>query len=98
MLKHIVLTRRKPDVGRDPALETSLVARMAELGAMIPVFRTWQLSANKLKRPVCWHYVLESEVADSAALDEYLFHPLHQCLVADLKPYFEWAAVDYTVG
>ena len=40
--------------------------------------------------------MLESEVSDADALNAYLFHPLHQALVADLKPYFAWAAVDYT--
>ena len=48
-------------------------------------------------RPISWDYLLDSEVNDAAALDAYLFHPLHQALIADLKPYFEWAAVDYTV-
>lgn len=33
---------------------------------------------------------------DAAGLQGYLAHPLHQALVADLAPYFEWAAVDYT--
>ena len=40
--------------------------------------------------------MLESEVSGADALNAYLFHPLHQALVADLKPYFAWAAVDYT--
>jgi len=26
-----------------------------------------------------------------------LFRPWHQALIADLKPYFEWAAMDYTL-
>lgn len=30
-------------------------------------------------------------------LNDYLFHPLHQALIADLKHWFEWAAVDYTL-
>lgn len=42
-------------------------------------------------------YVLESSFESVEALNAYLFHPLHQALIADLKPYFEWAAVDYTV-
>ena len=54
--------------------------------------------ANELDRPIGWDYVLESAVDDAAALQEYLLHPLHQALIADLKPYFEWAAVDYTIG
>lgn len=37
------------------------------------------------------------EAGSVEALNTYLFHPLHQALIADLKPYFEWAAVDYTV-
>lgn len=97
MLRHIVLFRRKADVAKDPALEAALAERMLALGAQIEVIRAWVFRANELERPICWDYVLESEVDDTEALNTYLFHPLHQALVADLKPYFEWAAVDYTV-
>lgn len=97
MIRHIVLFRRKADAPADAAREASLVERMANLGAQIPVIRHWRVAANELVRPISWHYVLESEVDDAKALDEYLFHPLHQALVADLKTCFEWAAVDYTV-
>ncbi len=96
MMRHIVLFRRKPEVAKDEALERALAARMAALGKDIPAVKGWVFRANELQRPICWDYVLESEVADAQALNEYLFHPLHQALVADLKPYFEWAAVDYT--
>ncbi len=97
MMSHVVLFRRRPEVARDPEREAELVARMQALGADIPAIRAWRVAANELQRPISWHYVLESEVDDATALDAYLFHPLHQALVADLKPYFEWAAVDYTV-
>lgn len=97
MMRHIVLFRRKADVEKNPALEQALAERMAALGAQIPAIRQWHFAANELQRPICWDYVLESEVDDAQALDAYLFHPLHQALVADLKPYFEWAAADYTV-
>jgi len=96
MIRHIVLFRRRPQVERDIELERALATRMAELGARIPVIRHWRVAANELVRPISWDYVLESEVDNAQALDEYLFHPLHQALIADLKPYFEWAAVDYT--
>jgi hypothetical protein len=96
-MRHIVMFRRKADVGKDAALEKTLTGRMAALGAQIPAVQRWKFVANELDRPICWGYVLESEVADAKALDDYLFHPLHQALVADLKSYFEWAAVDYTV-
>jgi len=95
-MRHIVLFRRKLDTAKDAALEAALAERMAALGARIPVIQDWKFAANELARPICWDYVLEAEVADAKALDEYLFHPLHQALVADLKPYFEWAAADYT--
>lgn len=97
MIRHIVLFRRKPGVDKDVALEKSLADRMVALGADIPVIRQWRVGANEFTRPISWDYVLESEVEDAQALDDYLFHPLHQALIADLKPYFEWAAVDYTV-
>jgi hypothetical protein len=41
------------------------------------------------------HIVMFRRKAEVATA--YLFHPLHQALIADLKPCFEWAAVDYTV-
>ena len=89
--------RRKADAAPDAALEKALIQRMDALGTQIDVIRDWRLSANELERPICWGYVLESAVDDEQALNTYLFHPLHQALVADLKLYFEWAAVDYTV-
>ncbi|KAF1049376.1 Dabb family protein [Xylophilus sp.] len=95
-IRHVVLFRRKPDVPKNEALEKSLADRMTALGAQIPAIRAWLVAANELVRPISWDYVLESEVDDAKALDAYLFHPLHQALIADLKPYFEWAAVDYT--
>ncbi|MGJ7542347.1 Dabb family protein [Variovorax sp. LT1R16] len=97
MIRHVVLFRRKTGIERDRAREGALMERMAALGAQIPAIRHWRVAANELVRPISWDYVLESEVERAAALDEYLFHPLHQALVADLKPYFDWAAVDYTV-
>jgi len=97
MLRHVVLFRRRPEIGADAALEKNLTNRMAALGKEIPAIRSWVFRTNELARPICWNYVLESEVDDANALNEYLFHPKHQALVADLKPYFEWAAVDYTV-
>lgn len=96
-MRHIVMFRRRSAVAKDVALEAALTYRMAALGADIPAIRHWKFAANELDRPICWGYVLEAEVDDAKALDDYLFHPLHQSLVADLKPYFEWAAVDYTV-
>lgn len=97
MLRHVVLFRRKADVERKPALEAALAQRMLDLGAQIPGVKAWVFRKNEMDRPICWDYVLESEVEDAQALNEYLFHPLHQALVTELKPYFEWAAVDYTV-
>lgn len=96
MLRHIVLFRRKPDVTKNTELEAALAQRMLALGAHIPQIRSWVFRKNEMERPICWDYVLDSQVDDAQALNDYLFHPLHQALVADLKPYFEWAAVDYT--
>lgn len=97
MLNHIVLFRRKPEVVADATLEHALVERMNALGSQIEEIRGWRLSANELDRPICWGYSLESTFDDLDGLNAYLFHPLHVALVADLKRYFEWAAVDYTI-
>ena len=97
MLNHIVMFRRKPDVVANTGLEASLVERMDALGTQIAGIRGWRLSTNELDRPICWGYVLESRFDDASALNEYLFHPLHQALIADLKPWFEGAAVDCTL-
>jgi Stress responsive A/B Barrel Domain len=96
MLRHVVLFRRKSDVAKNEEIERTLVERMTALGAQIPAVREWLVVANEIERPVCWDYLLDSVVDDKVALDAYLFHPLHQALIVDLKPYFEWAAVDYT--
>lgn len=97
MLNHIVMFRRKAQVAVDTVLEKALVTRMDALAGQIDVIRSWRLRANELDRPICWGYVLESSFDGVEDLNAYLFHPLHQALIADLKTYFEWAAVDYTV-
>lgn len=96
-IRHIVFFRRQPTVAADAALEKALTRRLAALGTQIPNIENWKFAANELDRPIRWDYVLEAEVADVTALDAYLSHPLHQALVAELKPYFELAVVDYTV-
>ena len=97
MLRHVVLFRRKAGVPCDTRAEAALVARMKALGAQVPSVRRWLVAANEVQRPVCWDYLLDCDVDDAQGLDAYLLHPLHQALVADLRVYFEWAAVDYTV-
>lgn len=97
VLRHVVLFRRLSTVPVNPALETALANRMLELGPQIPAIKSWVFRKNELVRPICWDYILDSTVVDAQALNEYLHHPLHQALVADLKSYFEWAALDYTV-
>lgn len=97
MLRHVVLFRRKAEVDRAAELEAALVTRMQSLGAQIPAVRQWRVVANEVQRPVCWDYLLDCQVDDVQGLDAYLLHPLHQALVADLRLYFEWAAVDYTL-
>lgn len=96
MLKHIVMFRRKAEVAADPVLEKILTDRMDGLRDQVPGIRSWRLSANELDRPICWGYVLESSFDNTEGLNAYLFHPRHQALIADLRIYFEWAAVDYT--
>jgi len=97
MIHHIVMFRRKPDVAVDPALAQAQVARIAALGEQINTVRAWNFRANEQNRPVCWDYVLQSQFEDAQALHDYIVHPLHQALIEEvLKPYFEWAVVDYT--
>ncbi|WP_313166480.1 Dabb family protein [Massilia oculi] len=96
MMRHIVMFRRRPDVQKQEELEASLIARMQQLDRQIDFVRDWRVSANELDRPICWDYVLESTFDDAEAVNRYLPHPAHQALVADLKPYFEWVAVDYS--
>lgn len=93
-----MLFRRKRELAKDEVLEKDLTERMAAVGAQIPAIGEWLFRANELERPICGEYVLDSSIEDGTALQEYLMHPLHQVLVSDLKPYFEWAAVDYTIS
>lgn len=97
MMQHIVMFRRRPDVDRQMPLEQQLIERMRTLDREIDFVRAWRVSANELDRPICWDYVLESTFDDAEAVARYLPHPAHQALIADLKPYFEWVAVDYTL-
>ena len=97
MMRHIVLFRRLPGVEAQPDLEAVLVARMRDLTGQIDFIRDWTVAANELDRPICWDYILDSGFDDAAAVERYLPHPAHQALVADLKQYFEWVAVDYSV-
>ena len=96
MLNHIVLLKRRPEVTRQPQLESSLVQCLRELGTTVPGIRGWKISANELRRPVSWDYVLESRFDDARALNSYLQHPAYLALVSILRTYFDWAACDYT--
>lgn len=97
MMRHIVMFRRMPGVESQPELEAGLVAQMRDLREKIDFIRDWRVAANELDRPICWDYILESSFDDADAVARYLPHPAHQALVADLKQYFEWVAVDYSV-
>ena len=97
MMRHVVLFRRLAEVERQPELEQRLVARMRDLDQEIDFIRDWTVAANELDRPICWDYILDSGFADPAAVERSLPPPAHQALVAELKQYFEWVAVDYSV-
>ncbi|WP_110971088.1 Dabb family protein [Pseudomonas huaxiensis] len=97
MMRHVVLFRRLAGVAPQPELETRLVERMRTLEGEIDFIRDWNVAANELERPICWDYILDAGFDDAAAVERYLPHPAHQALVADLKQYFEWVAVDYSV-
>lgn len=97
MMRHIVMFRRLAHVERQPELEQRLVTRMRGLDQEIDFIRDWTVAANELDRPICWDYILDSGFDDAAAVERYLPHPAHQALVVDLKQYFEWVAVDYSV-
>ncbi|MDP9712076.1 UNVERIFIED_ORG: hypothetical protein J2X80_004177 [Pseudomonas fluorescens] len=97
MMRHIVMFRRLPGVDAQPEREADLVGRMRDLTQEIDFIRDWRVAANELDRPICWDYILESSFDDADAVQRYLPHPAHQALVADLKQYFEWVAVDYSV-
>jgi len=96
-MRHIVLFRRLAGVDAQPELEGRLVARMRGLTEEIDFIRDWRVAANELDRPICWDYILESSFDDAQAVQRYLPHPAHQALVAELKQYFEWVAVYYSV-
>ncbi|KJH88485.1 stress protein [Pseudomonas fluorescens] len=97
MMRHIVMFRRLPGVDAQPEREADLVDRMRDLTQEIDFIRDWRVAANELDRPICWDYILEASFDDADAVQRYLPHPAHQALVADLKQYFEWVAVDYSV-
>jgi hypothetical protein len=96
MLNHIVLYKRKPDIPKRPELERSLMQCVHELGATVPGVRGWKVSANEVRRPISWDYVLESRFDDVRSLNSCLQHPAYIALISILTTYFEWAACDYT--
>lgn len=96
MMRHVVMFRRLPAVPVNRELEAELVQRMRDLEHQIDFVRGWKVVANELDRPICWDYLLDSTFDDAASVARYLPHPAHQALVARLKAYFEWVAVDYT--
>jgi hypothetical protein len=97
MMRHIVMFRRLPGVPKQSELEAALIGRMRDLTEKIEFIRDWRVAANELDRPICWDYILESSFDDADAVARYLPHPAHQALVAELKQYFEWVAVDYSI-
>jgi hypothetical protein len=97
MMRHVVMFRRLSGVEVQSRLEEQLVAQMRELKQEIDFIRDWRVAANELDRPICWDYILDATFDDAEAVQRYLPHPAHQALVANLKRYFEWVAVDYTI-
>lgn len=96
MMRHVVMFRRLPGVAHQAELEAELVQGMIDLEQQIDFVRAWRVAANELDRPICWDYLLDAGFDDASGVERYLPHPAHQALVARLKPYFEWVAVDYT--
>ena len=95
MLKHIVMFKKKS--GTDDATVQEIMAWLEGLKDQIPrLIAARCYRGLPSDRPVAYTFLLDSAVADSAALGTYLRHPAHVALNEWMSPFLESrAVVDY---
>jgi hypothetical protein len=99
MIRHVISwTLLEQDVAKKAENSAMISAQLMSLPALIPEIITMTVSSNFVKIDGNWDLVLIADYADEAALKTYIAHPVHQKVVAVIKPFFEKrAAVDFLV-
>jgi hypothetical protein len=95
MIRHMVMFRKKPET--DDTTLQEIMARLEGLQGQIPgLLHVRCYRSLPSDRPVVWTFLLDSGVADAAALSAYLRHPAHVAVNDWMSPYLESrAVVDY---
>jgi len=99
MIRHVItwkLVEQHPDRRAEVAAE--LAERLNALPAAIPEILSFEVGVNEVHADVNWHVTLVSTFDSFEALEVYSAHPVHQELVAWVRPRVsERAGVDFTV-
>ena len=94
MVKHVVLFKFKPEVGRGD--RAAFIAGLRELPAKIPFIASPEVGEDFLGSPRSSHAVLIFGFPDRQALNEYVIHPEHKPVLARANEICESiAAVDF---
>ena len=82
MIRHLVTFRFHDDV---PAERIATINRaLGELPAQIPALREYSFGPDLGLPAANGHYAITALVDDEAALDDYLHHPVHRRIAAEL--------------
>ena len=95
MIKHMVMLKKKPET--DEATVREIMERLEGLyGQIRGLMKIRCYRALPSDRPVVYTFLLDSTMADAAALAEYLRHPAHIAVNEWMTPFLESrAVVDY---
>lgn len=95
MIRHMVMFRKKSDT--DEAKVQEIMNRLEGLyGEIRGLMQIRCYRSLPSDRPVVWTFLLDSTLADAAALKEYIGHPAHVAVNEWMSPFLESRAViDY---
>lgn len=95
MIRHMVMFKKKPET--DEATIQQIMDRLEGLyGEIRGLMKIRCYRSLPSERPVVWTFLLDSALADAAALQEYIGHPAHIAVNEWMSPFLESRAViDY---
>ncbi len=95
MIRHMVMFKKKPET--DDATIQQIMDRLEGLyGEIRGLMQIRCYRSLPSDRPVVWTFLLDSTLADAAALKEYVGHPAHVAVNEWMSPFLESRAViDY---
>ncbi|WP_329065934.1 Dabb family protein [Streptomyces sp. NBC_01429] len=95
MIRHLVLFKLNEGVTREEARVIAGAKAFEELGGQVPEVEFWECAWNISDRPIAYDFAINSAVADRAALQRYLDHPVHRAAVAQWREFATWVIADY---